>query len=107
MSVSLGKAAQHLRKRLKLSLRSAAEELDISYVHLCNVENEKASLSPETIERFHDAWGIDLYTYALAFFGDDRDVPELLKVPMKALEDGWRVHINELIEQRTKESASC
>ena len=84
MPISLGKASHDLRNRLKLSLRGAAAELGISYVHLCNVENGKASLSPDTIERFHDAWGIDLYMYALAFHGDDRGTPKALRGPVKA-----------------------
>lgn len=107
MPVSLGNAAQDLRKRLKLSLRGAAKELGISYVHLCNVENSKASLSPQTIERFHDAWGIDLYMYALAFHGEDRSTPKVLRSQVKALTKGWKQHIETLLRQRLKESASC
>lgn len=105
MSIRLGNAAKDLRKRLNLSLRDAATELRISYVHLCNVENGKASLSPETIERFHDAWGIDLYMYALAYHGDDRSIPEGLRAPMNALAKGWKEHIDALIRKRCKESA--
>ena len=60
MSISLGKASQDLRKRLKLSLREAAAELRMSYVHLCNVENGKASLSLKPSNGFTRAWGIDL-----------------------------------------------
>src|ERR1700742_1284791 len=100
MPISLGKAAQELRTRLKLSLRDAAEELGISYVHLCNVENGKASLSPETIERFHDAWGIDLYMYALAFHCDDRETPKALRSPVKALAKGWKQHIETMLRER-------
>ena len=107
MPISLGKASKELRKRLKLSLRDAAVELGISYVHLCNVENGKASLSPDTIERFHDAWGIDLYMYTLAFHGDDRGTPKALRGPVKALTDGWKQHIEMLLQNRAKESASC
>ena len=107
MPISLGRAARDLRNRLKLSLRGAAAELGISYVHLCNVENDKASLSPETIERFHDTWGIDLYMYALAFYGDDRNTPKTLRAPVKALAEGWKKHIEALLRERSKESASC
>jgi len=107
MPIRLGKASQELRKRLKLSLRDAAAELGISYVHLCNVENDKASLSPDTIERFYDAWGIDLYMYALAFHSDDRNTPKALRAPVKALAKGWKEHIESLLQKRAKESASC
>ncbi len=107
MPINLGIAAKELRNRLKLSLRDAAVELGISYVHLCNVENGKASLSPETIERFHEAWGIDLYMYALAFHGDDRDTPMALRAPVKALAEGWKKHIETLLRERDQESPSC
>ena len=107
MPISLGLAAHHLRKRLKLTLRDAAEELGISYVHLCKVENDRASLSPETIERFHEAWGIDLYMYALAFFPDTREVPAALKGPTEALTRGWKRHIDAMLRDRAKEAKSC
>lgn len=103
MTISLGKAARELRQKLDLSLRAAAEELDISYVHLCNVENEKTSPSPETVEKFHVAWGIDLYMYAVAFHSDDRETPKSLRGPVKALAAGWKLHIESLIRKRAKE----
>lgn len=108
MPISLGKAAQDLRTKLCLSLRHAALELGVSYVHLCNVENGKASPSPEMLEKFHDAWGIDLYMYALAFFPDDRETPKALRGPSKALAAGWKRHIEKLLRERTKEgNESC
>jgi hypothetical protein len=55
------------------------------------------------IEKFHDAWGIDLYMYALAFFPDDRETPRELKGPVKALEAGWKRHIVRLLRERPKE----
>ncbi len=105
MPISLGKAAQDLRSRLSLSLRQAAAELGVSYTHLCNVENGKASPSPDMLEKFHDAWGIDLYMYALAFFPDDRETPKSLQGPVKALAAGWKRHIEKLLRERLKEGA--
>jgi transcriptional regulator with XRE-family HTH domain len=107
MPISLGKAALDLRTRLNLSLRQAASELGISYVHLCNIENGKASPSPETIERFHEAWGIDLYMFAIAFHSDDRATPKALQAPVKSLAEGWKKHIDALVRQRAKEASSC
>lgn len=107
MPVSLGKAAQELRTRLGLSLRQAAVELGMSHVHLCNLENGKASPSPEMIERFHAAWGIDLYMYALVFFADDRETPKELRGPVKALEAGWKRHIERLVRERSTEGTSA
>ena len=79
----------------------------MSYVHLCKVENGKASPSPETIERFHDAWGIDLYMYAIAFHSDDRDTPKALRSPVNALAEAWKQHINALLSERAREAGSC
>ena len=108
MPIPLGKAAQELRARLKLSLRQAAAELGVSYVHLCNIENGRASPSPEMLEKFHDAWGIDLYMYALAFFPDERKTPKVLKGPLDALTAGWKKHIEVLLRERSTEGAdSC
>ena len=106
MPVSLSKAAQDLRGRLGLSLRQAALELGVTHAHLCNVENGKASPSPEMLEKFHDAWGIDLYMYALVFFPEERETPDGLKAPVKALAKGWKRHIERLLRNRTMEGAS-
>lgn len=105
MPISLGLAAQDLRKRLHLSLREAAVELGVSYVHLCNIENAKASPSPEILEKFHEAWGIDLYMYALAFFPGDRDIPKPLRAPIKALATEWKSQIDRILRQRSKEGS--
>jgi transcriptional regulator with XRE-family HTH domain len=108
MAISLGKAARDLRTRLKLSLRRAADELGISYVHLCKIENGRTSPSPETIEKFHETWGIDLYMYAVAFHSENREMPKALRAPARALADGWKRHIDLMLDQRTKEGEkSC
>ncbi len=103
MPINLGKAAQDLRRRLDLSLREAALELGVSYPHLCNVENGKSSPSPEMIEKFHEAWGIDLYMFALAFHSNDRETPKALRGPLKVLAAGWKRHIELVLRERAKE----
>lgn len=108
MSINLGKAAQDLRGKLNLSLRQAAIELGVSYTHLSNIENGKASPSPEMIEKFHEAWGIDLYMYALAFFPNNRATPKALQAPIRALAEGWKRHIELLLRKRSTEgTTSC
>jgi transcriptional regulator with XRE-family HTH domain len=108
MPICLGRAAQDLRSQLGLSLRQAAVELGISYAYLCNVENGKSSPSPEVIEKFHDAWGVDLYMYAVAFHSEERKVPHGLQGPLRVLAKGWKRHIKEVLRQRNKDIAgSC
>ena len=77
--------------------------MGITYAYLCNVENEKSSPSPEIIEKFHEAWGIDLYMYAVAFQSDDRKTPHSLREPVKALAEGWREHVDRLVKKRARE----
>jgi len=108
MPIDLGNAARELRAKLKLSLREAASELGISYVHLCNIENGKTSPSPETVEKFHEAWGVDLYMYAVAFHSEERKVPKTLRAPLKTLAKAWKQHIEALLSERSKEGEySC
>jgi transcriptional regulator with XRE-family HTH domain len=107
MAINLGEAARDLRMKLNLSLREAEVELGISYVHLCNIENGKVTPSQKIVERFHDAWGIDLYMFALAFHSDAGATPRALRQPVKALEEGCRRHIEALLRQRAKDGASC
>jgi transcriptional regulator with XRE-family HTH domain len=108
MPIALGIAAQDLRQRLKLSIRDAALELGVSYAHLCNVENGKASPSPEMIDKFYEAWGIDLYMFAIAFHPSGRDIPSGLRGATTTLAKAWKKHIEVLIKQRVTEGEeSC
>ena len=101
--IPLGTAAKYLRDRLGLSQRAAAQELGISYVHLNNIENGKASPSPEMLEKFRDAWGIDLYMLAVGMFSDKATLPAPLRKPLSALTKAWSAEIESLIEMRRKE----
>lgn len=102
MSLELGKAAKELRTRLKLSLRAAAAELGMSYTHLCNVENGKISLTSETLERFHDAWGVDLYMFALAYLDKPRGNSDKSQAALSALLQEWKKHVDCIIEERVE-----
>ncbi len=101
--IKLGEAIRYLRNRLGLSQRDAAEELGISFVHLSNIENGKASPSPEMLERFRDAWGIDIYMLAAGMFSDQKCVPKPLRGPLAALTKAWREEVERLIVVRKKE----
>lgn len=107
LPINIGSAAREIRNRLGLSLRDAASQLEMSYTFLSNVENGKASPSPETIERFYKAWGIDLYMYALVFHSDNRATPKSLEAPLRALLESWEEHVEEVLSQRTDQSKSC
>jgi transcriptional regulator with XRE-family HTH domain len=100
--IKLGKAAKHLREKLELSQRAAADELGISFVHLCRIENGKASPSPEILERFRAAWGIDVYMFAVCLFGEPEHFPAALKVPMASLRRAWKLQLSKLIKERRR-----
>ena len=102
--INLCDAARELRTRIGLSVRKAAEELGISYVHLSNIENNKVSPSPEIIDRFHQAWGIDLYMFAVCKFSDLNGFSERVARPLERLRVAWEHEIDALIERRSKEA---
>src|SRR5688572_16389507 len=101
--IKLGEAARYLRTQFGLSLRQAAEELQISFVHLSNIENGKASPSPEMLEKFRQAWGIDLYMLAAGMFSDRTRVPKPLREPLDALTKAWKQEVERAIVVRRKE----
>ena len=103
--ISLCDAARELRTRLGLSLRSAAKELGISFVHLSNIENDNVSPSAEIIDRFRRAWGIDLYMFAVCYFSDANDFPEGISHPLARLKKAWEREIDALIERRRTEAS--
>ncbi len=104
--IRLGEAARFIRQEFGLSQRKAAEEIGISFVHLNNIENDKSSPSPEVIEKFRAAWGVDLYMVAAGMFSTDDHVPPKLRAPLAALTVAWRHEIKRLIARRRKELAS-
>ncbi len=102
--INLCDAARELRSRIGLSVRKAADELGMSYVHLSNIENQKVSPSPEVIDRFRQAWGIDLYMFAVCKFSDLEEYPERVARPLERLRAAWEREIDDLIECRSKEA---
>ena len=46
---------KHIRESKHLPLRALSDKAGVSYVYLCNVENEKANVSLETLRRIAKA----------------------------------------------------
>ena len=57
---TFGKTIGQLRAKNKLGLRELARELDISPMHISNIEKEKSMASPELIARMAKRLGADL-----------------------------------------------
>lgn len=96
MTIKLGSTARHIRKMHGLKQKVAAERLGISVVHLCNIENDKATPSAELLERYRDRWGIDLYVLAWCLHGDVEKLPEAVREPMEAIAKAWREQLEEV-----------
>ncbi len=105
--INLGEAARHLRERLELSQRAAALELGISHVHLSNIENGKASPTAAMIEKYYEAWSIDLYMFAVANFTTDDRVPITLRPTVEKMRQAWNLEIESRISARQEETAQC
>lgn len=102
--IKLGEAARALRESLGLSQRAAAQELGISHVHLSNLENGRASPRADTIERYYDAWGVDLYMYAVSKFSLPEEIPDSMREAIESLGQAWSEQIDMIVTQRNGKS---
>lgn len=60
LSARIGRAAKAARLRKGLTLRAVAERIDITHVHLCNIENGKSDVSLRVVELLSDFYRVDL-----------------------------------------------
>jgi transcriptional regulator with XRE-family HTH domain len=100
LNILLGKTAREFRESLGLTQRAVAEQLGISFVHLCNVEKNRAIPSQALIDKYRAIWGIDLYVLAWCLHGDPKKLPEPLRRAASVLAAGWKKHIDKLIESQ-------
>ena len=102
--VHIGTTAKKLRETLGWTQRETADELDVSYVHLCNVENNKTRPSQALLDRYRDLWGIDLYVFAWCEQGDEDALPPAVRTAASSLAKAWRKRVDDLVEEHRKES---
>jgi transcriptional regulator with XRE-family HTH domain len=106
--VCLGTTAKRLRESLGWTQRETADALKVSYVHLCNVENNKSQPSQSLLDRYGELWGVDLYVYAWCEQGDCEQLPSTMRSAASELARGWRKRIEKLGAKRRKDSnAPC
>jgi transcriptional regulator with XRE-family HTH domain len=86
----LGTTARELREKLGLKQREVAKELGISVVHLCNIENNKAALSPALIDKYRERWGIDLYVLTWCQNGNLNKLPAGVRAAARNLANAFR-----------------
>ena len=103
--MQIGPRAKQIRETLGWTQRETATALNISYVHLCNVENNKAKPSQSLIDKFVEIWGIDLYVLAWCEDGDSERLPKSLRSIASDLSAGWEEEIRKLVEEHRREIA--
>lgn len=59
--MNFGLTARHLRQLKGITQRAAADLLEISDVHLCNLERGRATPSIELCRKYDEVFGHDLY----------------------------------------------
>ena len=87
--MKLGDTARDLRDSFGLTQRAAADRLGVSFVHLCNIENDKSRPSPELLAKFKEVFGVDLYIYAWCQHGDLAKLPAGMRDVTRRLTDEW------------------
>jgi len=96
--IHLGQTARILRERKGLTQVAAAELLDITQVHLSNVETNKSLPSPKLLDKYHELWGVDLYILAWCLFGNPEELPRGVRKPMLELAKAWKRELGDLAE---------
>ena len=104
--IKLGNTARHLRDSLGLTQREAARQLQITAVHLCNIESNKSAPSSELVGRYRELWGIDLYVLAWCLHGDTERLPVAVRKPMRELAKAWKEDLAERAAIKRKEARS-
>ena len=105
--IKLGEAAKYIRSRLGISQREAAHQLRISHIHVNNIENGKASPTAMMLEKYYEAWGIDLYMLAVVKFSSGERLPESLRSSAEELMRDWDEDIEALIAAKIRERQEC
>jgi transcriptional regulator with XRE-family HTH domain len=90
MEPYIGRTSRYLRKALGLKQREMADQLGISVVHYCNIENGKAHPSPELLSRYHDLWEIDLHVLGWSLYGDVSKLPVALQEAAASIAKSWK-----------------
>lgn len=92
---NIGAAARELRELKGWTQRRTAAALDITAVHLCNIEAGRNQPSPELLERYRAVFGIDLYVYAWCQCEETESLPESIRESACKLTAEWRRQITE------------
>jgi len=91
--IAIGATIRDFRHRLGLTQQETADALDISVVHLSQIENGRSLPSPALQARFRELWGVDIYVMTWAERGDLSKLPPRLREAAAALKVAWQEQI--------------
>jgi transcriptional regulator with XRE-family HTH domain len=106
LTLYLGQTARDLRDSLGLTQRAAAEALGISFVHLCNVEKNRAAPSQALVDKYRELWGVDLHVLAWCKKGNTAKLPKGLRKAAAELAEVWQEHVESLVEGKELKARS-
>ncbi|MCH8824518.1 MAG: helix-turn-helix transcriptional regulator [Planctomycetes bacterium] len=93
--IHLGKTARYLRKRKGFTQRKTAGLLQISEVHLSNIENNKAAPSGDLLKRYRELWNVDLYVLAWCLHGNLDKLPKQIRRSAEKLAEAWQSELTQ------------
>jgi len=91
--VSIGQTAKNVRATLGITQREAADRLEVSSVHLCNIENDKSFPSPALLARYREEFGVDLYVLAWCRHGNVEKLPRSVRSAARKLHQAWETEL--------------
>ncbi len=97
----LGNTARYLREKKGLTQTEAARILGVTQVHISNVENNKAQPSHDLVNRYREAFGVDLHILGWCLYGDLEKLPVSVRKPMSELAKAWKIELGELLSTTT------
>ena len=99
--LKLGFYAKELRLLLGLTQKELAKKLNVTDVHISNIENDKSAPSAKLVDRYREKTGIDLYIFVWCQRGDIEMLPESIRKPAAALAFAWREQLFEQLRKRS------
>lgn len=100
--IGIGETARDLRRKLGLTQQEMADALEISTVHMSQIENGKSLPSPSLLGRFREVWGLDLYVMTWTEHGDLSRFPPRLRKAAEELKAAWRERVEITVERQRR-----
>jgi transcriptional regulator with XRE-family HTH domain len=91
--IKLGSTIKYVREAKGLTQRAAAAALEVSDVHLCNLEHDNTRPSAALLKKMREQWNVDLYVLSWCLHGDVKHLPKSVREPMEQLARAWRCEL--------------